>query len=369
MPFLVAIADDMTGALEIGAKFAKYSFQAAVTTRCSLDNVDAGVLVIDTESRHMQAAEAARCVGAVANECRRLGVSRIYKKTDSTLRGNPGAELQALITCGPHNEIFFAPAYPALGRTAIAGRLHVDGVPVHLTAFANDPLHPVAESSIAKILRPHVSAKLIAVGAQQEPSRSSHAVYLFDGETDADVERVARLIVAEPGWTAAGPAGLADAIAGMLGNACTRRLHVAGRTLVVNGSLHELARRQVQAAVAAGWPQLDLDSEPNLSEWVILKQEERVTDDCLSYARKRASKIARLLQQNRIDTLVVFGGDTAYAILQSLECSRVESIGELLPGVALSRLVSDTKSRLLVSKAGGFGEPDTLLRIRKLLSA
>ena len=58
----------------------------------------------------------------------------IYKKTDSTLRGNIAAELRALADLFPTWRIGYAPAYPALGRTVKNGVLYVDDVPVSETA-------------------------------------------------------------------------------------------------------------------------------------------------------------------------------------------------------------------------------------------
>src|SRR5690348_7963142 len=117
-PTILALADDLTGALEVGAKFAAVGIPAMVTTRpgaadmpgdvgatfagcgatTSVDmSVDAArrsacATVIDTETRHMAPADAAYLVGRLAeNACPRSPLL-VYKKTDSTLRGNIGAE-------------------------------------------------------------------------------------------------------------------------------------------------------------------------------------------------------------------------------------------------------------------------------------
>ncbi len=43
----------------------------------------------------------------------------------------------------------------------------------------------------------------------------------------------------------------------------------------------------------------------------------------------------------------------------------IEPIGEVLPGVPVSRLPNN---KTLITKAGGFGVPDLLLRLRERLS-
>src|SRR4051794_14143719 len=117
---ILVIADDLTGSLEAGAKFSQAGLSSAVTVRLD-DDADAPVLVIDTESRHVSPAEAELIIGTA---CRGREATLIYKKTDSTLRGNIAAELRALSSCFP-GPIAYVAAYPALGRTVRDGMVYV----------------------------------------------------------------------------------------------------------------------------------------------------------------------------------------------------------------------------------------------------
>src|SRR5262249_48299725 len=102
---VLAIADDLTGALEVGALFAAAGMRSVVTAG-EKEVFDDPVVVIDTETRHASCAEAESIV-----EKKAAGwPSLVYKKTDSTLRGNIGAELRALhrLYGGP---IAYVPAY------------------------------------------------------------------------------------------------------------------------------------------------------------------------------------------------------------------------------------------------------------------
>jgi uncharacterized protein YgbK (DUF1537 family) len=63
--------------------------------------------------------------------------------------------------------------------------------------------------------------------------------------------------------------------------------------------------------------------------------------------------------------MVVFGGDTAFALLKAMHIDIVEPIGEILPGVPVSLLPD---RRILITKAGGFGDPDLLLQLHERLS-
>src|SRR4051794_25466561 len=127
---ILALADDLTGALEIGAKFAAAGIPATVSTALAWDR-STPVSVIDTETRHLPAAEAAAIIGRLARVAD--NVRLLFKKTDSTLRGNIGAELDALAAVFPASRVVYVPAYPRMGRTVRDGTLLVNGVPVHET--------------------------------------------------------------------------------------------------------------------------------------------------------------------------------------------------------------------------------------------
>jgi D-threonate/D-erythronate kinase len=367
---LAAIADDMTGALEIGALFAARSLRAVVIPAGEVEEWvprfgDADVLVFDTASRHSDAATAAKRVSLVAAECIRHEVKRLYKKTDSALRGNVGAELAALLTRGA--PIFYAPAYPALGRTARGGRLFVNGTRVDQSAFAWDPFEAITDCDIASLLAPHFACPIKIVPPMSHPAPDAECVYVFDGDTGEHVAHVARLVERQSAWIAAGPSGLAAAIAALHGTQRNGELPRAGRTLVINGSLHELARQQIEETIDSGWPVIDEDYEGAVSDWAILRPEYAPPRASLGYAHQRAETVVRLVRRAHIETLVVFGGDTVRAIVEELHSSEIESIDELLPGVALSHIQKEPPGLLLVSKAGGFGDRETLLRIRELL--
>jgi uncharacterized protein YgbK (DUF1537 family) len=216
-----SLADDLTGALEIGAKFAAAGIAATVSTRLAWDR-DATVSVIDTETRHAPPAEAAGIIQRLAREAG--GVRLIYKKTDSTLRGNIGAELTALAAAFPGSRVVYVPAYPRMGRTVRRGTLLVHGVPVHETEFARDPLNPVRQSHV--------------------PTLAGECVTVIDAETDADIARAAgELLHAEGTLLAAGPAALAEAVAARidLPRSLVPPFPRARQCLVVNGSLHPLS--------------------------------------------------------------------------------------------------------------------------------
>jgi D-threonate/D-erythronate kinase len=354
---ILAIADDTTGALEVGAKFAAQGVRAVVTT--DLTNwPEAPAIVIDTQSRHMEPAQARDRVAAVAVKARDAGVSYLYKKTDSTLRGNIASEFQALLDTFPERTLFYVPAYPAMGRVVVNGELYVNGLPLSRTAFAQDPLNPSRESSIAALLG----------------QTGFGSIVVCDGTSDDDL-RASAIGLARFGQShiAAGTGGFVDFWAGALplerGYEALRP--AAQRCLVLSGSLHPASMEQVRQGTAAGIATLylsdnppELDAALSASPWVALA----TPGTCPQGVSERIGALARCaLEGGLIDGLVVYGGDTAFAVLQALQVSVVESCGDLLPGIPLSLLRFGGREVALVTKAGGFGGPDTLLSIRRQL--
>ena len=70
-----------------------------------------------------------------------------------------------------------------------------------------------------------------------------------------------------------------------------------------------------------------------------------------------------------ISVLVIFGGDTAAAIMNRLGVSEIIPVKELMQGIVLSRFSVSSKQMCMVTKAGGFGSPDTIVKIIKHVDA
>ncbi|MBI4874239.1 MAG: hypothetical protein HY822_06375 [Acidobacteria bacterium] len=351
MPAL-AIADDATGALETGAQFARRGAATQVWFGEGWPERDrAAALVIDTETRHLPPREAYRRV----RELPAGGFQRVYKKTDSTLRGNISAEFRALLEMFPGRPLVYAPAYPALGRTVERGELLVDGRPLAESAFAKDPLNPVREGSIPALLG-DCGAPVVCVAGPEELAAALEraAVIVCDGSTDADLVAVAAVLDAsERLCLAAGPAAFAGHWIGSPAPPRPVPPPAVRHCLIVNGSLHPASRRQVEAAGESDWP--------------ILTTPHELLGDPLSVARRLALSVRDTLEEGGFDGVIVFGGDTLRAILSALDIRMVTAFGELLPGVPLSRARWREGRLALITKAGGFGSPDELRLIRRAL--
>ena len=140
---LLIIADDFTGAIDTGVQLAARGANTRVITRSDVDlkTVDESVqvLVLDMETRHLSAQEAYRAVYHIVSQSMEMGIPHLYKKTDSALRGNIGAELSALLDASGAAHLPFLPAFPQIGRTTENGIHYINGVPVDQSVFGKDP--------------------------------------------------------------------------------------------------------------------------------------------------------------------------------------------------------------------------------------
>lgn len=384
---MLVLADDLTGAIEVGAKFAGQGIGSLVTTELSLDATGIHeaiqVLVIDTESRHLPPSDAARRVYDLSRAGSRQGIRCFYKKTDSTLRGNIGSELEALLSAHPGSRLVYVPAYPQMGRTVKGGVLYVNGRPVSETAFAADRLNPAVESHIPTMLASQCSLPAFSASVENLETAAAPGIYICDSETDVDLSAVARVFMKSPlPRLAAGPAGFAQSIAKLVEWPRTERAPWPGvrNCLIVNGSLHGVSLQQVSRAEASGFRSVEPRAAPQAVaefHWAILRYSSGATAPGLRFATLLGEIVRDVSRQVQLDALVIFGGDTASGVLGALGHPPVYPMGEVFSGVPLSRIdakmlrssIGERERDLcLVTKAGAFGPADILLAIRERLT-
>ncbi len=357
---VLALADDLTGALEVGARFAAVGVNSAVAF-AHQQPPEVAVLVLDTESRHLDDAAAYGRMVSLARVARQKGVRLLYKKTDSTLRGPIAAEFRAIVEAWAGTPLLYAPAYPSMGRTVRCGVLYVGDVPVDRTEFARDPLDPVRESSIPRLLE-GAGAPVRVVRPGELVPCADGGIWVVDGEAERDVEAAAAFLAGAENWRlAAGPGALAGRLAVSLDlpRAAPAPWPPVATCVVVNGSMTGVSAVQVRCAIEAGWPPATPQSAP--PGWSIFAAEPQGRG--LERARRLGGMVKEMAERARPDALFVIGGDTAAAVLEALGSPVVYPVGEIVPGVPLCRAGALT----LITKAGGFGPPDQLIKVRAML--
>jgi uncharacterized protein YgbK (DUF1537 family) len=259
------IADDLTGACDVGAALLPSPEPIVVEVFPTDGAAPAGLCIRNTQSRtHAPAAAAVAVRRALAGGQMPI----LLKKIDTGLRGPLGAELDAAVDAAGAAEAFVMAAIPDSGRTTVDGVQLADGVPVDRTAFARDPENPVRDARVASVIeatsrRRAGVVRLADVRAGRTTDAIAHVrasgadIVVIDGETDDDLDRGVAAALARPRpLVLAGSTGLARALRRALGgHAAERPAPARGRrpgVLVVVGSVHPTARAQVALAARGG---------------------------------------------------------------------------------------------------------------------
>ncbi|MFY9176366.1 MAG: four-carbon acid sugar kinase family protein [Caldicoprobacterales bacterium] len=418
MADLLVIADDFTGALDTGVQFSQkgISTQVLINPDTGWNKVqsDIQVLVVDTQSRHLDALEAYKRVFHVCSQAKEMGVKYFYKKTDSTLRGNIGAELSALMDACNIRRLPFIPAYPKAGRTTKKGYQYVDGVPLDKTVFAHDPLNPIEDAYIPNIIRKQSENMVYSIDVSDIDSANllndKQGIIVVDAVVEEDMARISGLLGKQQGIIGvAGCAGFASYLPQLFSikaDARTRgKLPLKKPILVVCGSVNVVSLSQVKYAEKKGIKSILLSlkdlidpSYPDsldYQEQVETIQKTLVNDGCfiLKTADDKGDVVSimeesedcsgkdmyetitesvglmvrDILKGVKIGTLIVFGGDTALGIMKNLNSMAILPQHELLPGIPISIMESDIYRGALITKAGGFGNKTTLMELIKFI--
>ena len=424
------IADDLTGANDTGVQFARFGARTIVP----LDLHDlaslrrrADVLVLSTDSRGESPAVAAHRAKVAAQALKRARVPAVYKKIDSTFRGNIGAELDAILDVYPTPLAFIAPTFPPAGRAVQGGILTVHGVPVHRTSIGRDPVAPVRQSHLPTLLRAQSRRPVHLLALDLLRARSPQvfkamagwvgresALVVVDAATPMDLRRLVRLITAERlPRVVAGAAGLAGALGRTLRwprHVSCRPARITQPILVVVGSpnptsiaqVTELERRgtvpviRAEPREALAGPERfrkELDrvlskAAPELAAGhhvaLTLARDGIDAPRRSAASRRRVARLAPsasvtlseflgraardLRRRTSLGALVLCGGDIAMATCRALRADGIILGGEVQAGVPWGRLVGGECPDLpVVTKAGGFGTPEVFCAALRFL--
>jgi hypothetical protein len=150
---IFVLADDLTGAAEIGGIAHQYGLTARILLgHYPKRSVPEDVVIIDTASRGLDPEKAYRVVRRLIAGLDLSGFDLVYKKTDSLLRGPVVAEIRALLEELEFDRVLLIPANPSRKRIIQDARMFIGGMPVHETGFSTDPLHPRLSERVSELL-------------------------------------------------------------------------------------------------------------------------------------------------------------------------------------------------------------------------
>jgi len=412
--FLGVIADDFTGACDVGVQFKKRGLETIVFTDIeSLTGFESvsDIVVVNTETRNLPPEDAYKKVRRIIRLLRQNNIKLIYKKIDSTLRGNIGSEINAIMDELDFEAIVVAPAFPSQKRTVINGKLLINGIPLEKTEYANEPLSPVSNSRVSALIERQIGEKTgeihlpkirgdinLVVKEIQGFIKRGIRIIIADAESQSDLKRIARASI-DLNILPCGSAGLASAF--------SLQLAIQPRMLIISGSVNSATLDQIETAVKklnvkVIEPSLRniLEDEKKLDKASdnLMKEVEKVIADekdviiRLAGSKSSISEIQemrknrgmsklqvanvllsllgevtrRILDAYNFEGLILIGGDTSIKIMKALGAKAVRIEGETLPGIPWGRILGGTRDGMrVITKAGGFGDRYALVKIIK----
>jgi uncharacterized protein YgbK (DUF1537 family) len=405
-PRWLIVADDLTGAADCAIAFGRRGRAAAVSwgeITAAADH-QLPVLAYDAASRGLPAAAAAdRHAEVLARLCEPGRV--LFKKIDSTLRGQPAAETAAALAhfkarSGPAFAVF-APAFPATGRTTVDGRIRVQGRALEeAEVWQRD--HTYANADLVDVLAGagirgvKVGLPAVRGGELQEIlarlAGEGGVVAACDAETDHDLHLIAQASLhLSDNIFFIGSAGLAHALAALEADQSAETLTIpasSSGTLIVVGSLAGASRAAARALEATGTvahfpvaPETllsdDAAGRAALAAAVTARLSsggdalvEITMDDRpdMALGARLANSLADALQAAApaIGAFAATGGETAATMLTRFGVNGIRLADEIEPGVSLG-LTLGQLSVPIATKAGAFGDQHSLIRISERL--
>lgn len=414
---LLIIADDFTGANDTGVQLTKKGANVDVYFDWKNDNYadSSDIIVINTDSRALTKEHAQKRILQLTkiNNAKRP----IYKKIDSTLRGNIGIEVETLVIQENYDIALIISAFPDMNRTVKNGICYVNGTVLTDTEFASDPKTPIYSSQIKASLskqtdllceevflntiRNHQLQKTI-----EDEITKGTKLLVIDAETNGDLTLIVKQIAnIDHRLLLVGSAGLIN----FLPTAFEAKPPIYPVTqndllLVIAGSMSITTQMQIEHALksTAIWQAIDIsidDLLPDLTDknrqsyCLLIKdalaagkncivrtstnnnERHQIDELCQQYHLTRQQLgehicdcLGQIVKNISINNLFLTGGDVAIAVAKSLGAIGFHIDGEVAPGVPYGRLIGKTASHYRIfTKAGGFGEPNIFTKSLELI--
>jgi len=381
---IVVIADDFTGAAELGGIGLRYKLSVEINTAVNLQS-KADLFIIATDTRSMTQSEAERETEEVVRELAQLNPIWIFKKVDSVLRGYVAEELLVIIKKLNHSRALVVPANPALNRTIIGGQYFLNGSPLHESSFANDPEFPIKTSSVTERLQ----NKGLKVYSQKHGETLQHeGLIIGDAETIDELKAWTEKI--NKNMLLAGASGFFTALLDTLVIPDTKSQQNGYRgfkkpTLIVSGTSFSKSREAIKKLRADSKPvsympdAVMYKSSPDEADYeawckeivayieasgiAIIAVSQNMVDDTQADAKdlryKTAIVVKMVFDRLSINELLIEGGSTASAILKQLCLCRFFPVEELATGVI--RMQTENKPELYITlKPGSYAWPQAV---------
>jgi uncharacterized protein YgbK (DUF1537 family) len=412
------IADDYTGSADTGVQFAKKDLKTTIVQehhRIRDAFVRSSVVVVDTESRSDSPEVAYEKVVSTIIEFQKAGCDLIYKKIDSTLRGNIGVELDAILDTQDVGTVVVCPAYPKAGRITIGGYHLVHQELIQNTEIAEDAEFPIKESHIPTLLRQQSryqvsSIEIADVMKGKLPLMQAIKLHIADGDRILVIDAVSQhdlttlasvMVEFESQVIICGSGGLAEELSDVIQDVSER----TGNILVIAGSVRSVTAQQIaraQKQLKAHVIDIKVEQILTKNEHVMVEETRRISQEAFkcytkkqdviirwAESQKKAMEFFELGRLNKLEDqvirarigeilgqvtlkimasieikgLILTGGETAFNVFKSMDVVEVRVDTEILPGIPLMQIVGGKFDKLpVITKAGAFGDSDALVQ-------
>ncbi|WP_043930250.1 four-carbon acid sugar kinase family protein [Bacillus sp. EB01] len=423
---LAIIADDITGANDSGVQLAQQGLKTSVLFEMDKDSVqEYEAVVFDTDSRSIDRSEAYQKVKEVAVFLKDAGFNNIFKKLDSTMRGNVGAEIDAVYDVVKPDFMMIAPGYPKNNRTILESTHYLNGVPLGETEISRDPKTPVTQSYLPDLLGEQTKRPVGTITVADLEKGAAFIQKKLDGYLE---EQIAYILVDSTSenhlecileytkglaysFSWVGSAGIANYLPAFYEMKIKDNpLFVPvnnGPILTVVGSVNKNSRAQLKLLLEKNnvYPiafesfKAVSDENERANEMrrvfneasekgkqgmdVVIYSTGETEDIQKAWAEGKAkglthTKISNeivkaigsvcsvLLEQKFFRGVSMTGGDTVKQICELWDIKGFELLGELEIGVPISRFLGK-EDLFVITKAGGFGTPEVFINaINKL---
>lgn len=406
---VVIIADDLTGANDTGVQYKKNGFSTMVQTEFTgikkenLKQYD--VLSVNANSRLLSPEKAYKRVYDVASQLYNIHPEYIYKKIDSLLRGNPAAELDAVMDATGIEMAVVVPSFPENNRKLIDGILEAPGS---------------EKINVVKIFEKgskrnvcSVKLKDVNLGSDNlckfmdQKHLAGYEVFVIDASNDKNLEAIKNAVKAfSQKIICCGSAGFARQLSNdkKEKEKTERNSESDGPVIVVAGSRRIETKIQLQAVSKKyGAPIIKMDvleaenitsrnetieqcadkiiqlagNDQKLILFAVSSlffeanngQQAKIHDrDTVHIVEALGETMKIVAKHIKFKAVVSTGGDTSLQICHAFRSIGIELCDEIAPGIPTGRLVGgDEDSLLIVTKSGGFGSADALIQIIEYL--
>ncbi|WFA08532.1 four-carbon acid sugar kinase family protein [Tissierella sp. Yu-01] len=407
MDYVAIVADDLTGASDTGVKLSKRGYETNVIF--NPNDIDfmlekGKILSINSSTREKASDEAYQAVFQITQILKKNRYNKIYKKIDSVFRGNVAIEIEAVMNALNVKSAFLVPAIPDNGRYIIGGHLYIDeeresklDIKTLLKSSSNCNIESIGIDDIRKGEK-SLLAKLYGIHNDEK------VIVLFDTEEEEDFQVIANTIKEyKKEFILSGASGIVNLLPEIwnLSNIDTPLAKIEkNRThLIIAGSFHNSTGAQIKklneefqckliiidtekvttGKMGSNFFEQEIESickDDEMSEIIIVAVDTLINPEITpdkensEVITEFISNIAlRIIESGYCKTITITGGETAYHVMQSLGALGMKLRDEIISGLPLGTVIGGiAKDMPLVTKSGGFGDPDALVKVIKYLN-